>query len=200
MCASSVQCIKTSWLGIVQSWCDLRSYACNQYADLHHFVVSRIKSYFFLHAGSAWESGVLLGYCCRWICGFLWRCKAYQTSLEKVICSFSSRYDTLILLVATKAMVSKQGGLFPLQVLIGSSNSSLGVEWAGCYFSGAGGLHSFAHPTSQLKHMPRIGSQGQMCGSTFKVAANHASCTCHVISQWSINLDKRKNTSIVQCC
>ncbi|KAG0588166.1 hypothetical protein KC19_2G221600 [Ceratodon purpureus] len=39
----------------------------------------------------------------------------------------------------------------------------------GCYFSGAGGLHSFAHPTSQLKPMPRIDSQGQMCGSTFKV-------------------------------
>lgn len=39
----------------------------------------------------------------------------------------------------------------------------------GCYFSSAGGLHSFAHPKGELKPIPRIDSQGQMCGSTFKV-------------------------------
>lgn len=40
---------------------------------------------------------------------------------------------------------------------------------AGCYFSSAGGLCSFAHPKSTLKPVPRIDSQGQMCGSMFKV-------------------------------
>lgn len=39
----------------------------------------------------------------------------------------------------------------------------------GCYFSSAGGLCSYAHPKSPLKPMPRIDSQGQMCGSMFKV-------------------------------
>jgi hypothetical protein len=39
----------------------------------------------------------------------------------------------------------------------------------GCYFSSAGGLHSFAHPTGELKPVPRVDSQGQMCGATFKV-------------------------------
>lgn len=39
----------------------------------------------------------------------------------------------------------------------------------GCYFSSAGGLCSFAHPKSTLKPMPRVDSEGQMCGSMFKV-------------------------------
>ncbi|XP_024391635.1 stem-specific protein TSJT1 [Physcomitrium patens] len=38
----------------------------------------------------------------------------------------------------------------------------------GCYFSSAG-LHSFAHPMSPLKPVPRVDSEGQMCGSIFKV-------------------------------
>jgi len=39
----------------------------------------------------------------------------------------------------------------------------------GCYFSSSGGLHSFEHPSSPLKPVPRVDSQGQMCGSLFKV-------------------------------
>lgn len=39
----------------------------------------------------------------------------------------------------------------------------------GCYFSSAGGLCSYAHPSTPLKPVPRIDSQGQMCGSMFKV-------------------------------
>lgn len=39
----------------------------------------------------------------------------------------------------------------------------------GCYFSSAGGLSSFSHPKGTLKPVPRVDSQGQMCGSMFKV-------------------------------
>ncbi|KAH9545389.1 hypothetical protein CY35_12G045400 [Sphagnum magellanicum] len=39
----------------------------------------------------------------------------------------------------------------------------------GCFFSSADGLHSFEHPMSTLKPVSRVDSQGQMCGSFFKV-------------------------------
>ncbi|KAG6543852.1 hypothetical protein Mapa_014692 [Marchantia paleacea] len=39
----------------------------------------------------------------------------------------------------------------------------------GCYFSSGDGLQSFEHPLSPIKAMPRVDSQGQVCGSTFKV-------------------------------
>ncbi|KAL3683530.1 hypothetical protein R1sor_001552 [Riccia sorocarpa] len=39
----------------------------------------------------------------------------------------------------------------------------------GCYFSSNDGLQSFEHPLSPIKAMPRVDSQGQVCGSTFKV-------------------------------
>jgi len=39
----------------------------------------------------------------------------------------------------------------------------------GCFFSSSDGLHSFEHPMSPLKPVPRVDSQGQMCGSLFKV-------------------------------
>jgi hypothetical protein len=42
----------------------------------------------------------------------------------------------------------------------------------GCFFS-ADGLHSFEHPMSPLKPVPRVDSQGQMCGSLFKVDNIH---------------------------
>jgi hypothetical protein len=42
------------------------------------------------------------------------------------------------------------------------------VVYSGCFFS-ADGLHSFEHPMSPLKPVPRVDSQGQMCGSLFKV-------------------------------
>ncbi|EFJ30832.1 hypothetical protein SELMODRAFT_227818 [Selaginella moellendorffii] len=40
---------------------------------------------------------------------------------------------------------------------------------AGCFFTTGGGLRSFEHPLNALKPVPRVDSQGQMCGSTFKV-------------------------------
>lgn len=40
---------------------------------------------------------------------------------------------------------------------------------AGCFFTTSGGLKSFEHPLNALKPMPRVDSQGQVCGATFKV-------------------------------
>ena len=39
----------------------------------------------------------------------------------------------------------------------------------GCMFHSEGGLKSFEHPMNRLKAMPRVDSEGVMCGSTFKV-------------------------------
>ncbi|KAK4576630.1 hypothetical protein RGQ29_027256 [Quercus rubra] len=41
---------------------------------------------------------------------------------------------------------------------------------AGCMFhSGGGGLMSFEHPMNKMKAMPRVDSEGAMCGASFKV-------------------------------
>ncbi|KAL6651784.1 hypothetical protein ACP70R_010709 [Stipagrostis hirtigluma subsp. patula] len=39
----------------------------------------------------------------------------------------------------------------------------------GCMFHSEGGLKSFEHPMNRLKPMPRVDSEGVMCGATFKV-------------------------------
>ncbi|KAH9318288.1 hypothetical protein KI387_020057 [Taxus chinensis] len=39
----------------------------------------------------------------------------------------------------------------------------------GCFFSTPGGLQSFEHPRNKLMPLPRIDSEGQMCGANFKV-------------------------------
>ncbi|KAI4322916.1 hypothetical protein L6164_022566 [Bauhinia variegata] len=39
----------------------------------------------------------------------------------------------------------------------------------GCMFHSEGGLVSFEHPMNKLKAMPRVDSEGTMCGANFKV-------------------------------
>ncbi|ONM09098.1 aluminum induced protein with YGL and LRDR motifs [Zea mays] len=39
----------------------------------------------------------------------------------------------------------------------------------GCFYTTSGGLQSFEHPLHEVKAVPRVDSQGQMCGSIFKV-------------------------------
>jgi len=39
----------------------------------------------------------------------------------------------------------------------------------GCFFSNSGGLQSFEHPLNKLMPMPRVDSEGKMCGANFKV-------------------------------
>jgi len=39
----------------------------------------------------------------------------------------------------------------------------------GCMFHSEGGLKSFEHPMNRLKPMPRVDSEGMMCGANFKV-------------------------------
>jgi hypothetical protein len=41
--------------------------------------------------------------------------------------------------------------------------------FVGCFFSTSGGLQSFEHPSNKLMSMPRVDSDGQMCGANFKV-------------------------------
>lgn len=41
----------------------------------------------------------------------------------------------------------------------------------GCFFTTSGGLQSFEHPLNEVKPMPRVDSQGQVCGADFKVDA-----------------------------
>lgn len=47
-----------------------------------------------------------------------------------------------------------------------------GYAFAGCFFTTSGGLQSFEHPLNEVKPMPRVDSQGQVCGATFKVDAD----------------------------
>lgn len=42
-------------------------------------------------------------------------------------------------------------------------------EIAGCMFHSQHGLTSFEHPTMKMKAMPRVDSEGVMCGANFKV-------------------------------
>ncbi|EFJ27503.1 hypothetical protein SELMODRAFT_147956 [Selaginella moellendorffii] len=39
----------------------------------------------------------------------------------------------------------------------------------GCFFASVVGLNSYEHPLNEMKPMPRVDSQGQICGATFKV-------------------------------
>ncbi|KAK3001655.1 hypothetical protein RJ639_021651 [Escallonia herrerae] len=43
------------------------------------------------------------------------------------------------------------------------------VMMAGCMFHSEGGLMSFEHPMNKMRAMPRIDSEGAMCGANFKV-------------------------------
>lgn len=40
---------------------------------------------------------------------------------------------------------------------------------AGCMFHSEGGLMSFEHPMYKMKAMPRVDSEGLMCGASFNV-------------------------------
>lgn len=44
-----------------------------------------------------------------------------------------------------------------------------GGEIAGCMYHNERGLMSFEHPMNKMKAMPRIDSEGTMCGANFKV-------------------------------
>lgn len=39
----------------------------------------------------------------------------------------------------------------------------------GCFFTSSKGLESFEHPLNKLKPVPRVDSQGEVCGATYKV-------------------------------
>ncbi|KAJ7550387.1 hypothetical protein O6H91_07G107800 [Diphasiastrum complanatum] len=55
------------------------------------------------------------------------------------------------------------------QLLKAGCGKSFAPFPAGCFFSSKGGLSSFEHPLNEVKAVPRVDSQGHMCGSTFKV-------------------------------
>lgn len=40
---------------------------------------------------------------------------------------------------------------------------------AGCMYHSESGLKSFEHPSYKMKAMPRVDSEGAMCGAWFKV-------------------------------
>ncbi|CAA7399087.1 unnamed protein product [Spirodela intermedia] len=58
------------------------------------------------------------------------------------------------------------------QMLIkGSCGKSFAPFPTGCMFHSEGGLKSFEHPMNRMKAMPRVDSEGVMCGATFNVDA-----------------------------
>ncbi|KAK9089342.1 hypothetical protein Scep_028424 [Stephania cephalantha] len=58
-----------------------------------------------------------------------------------------------------------------LEGIKGSCGKSFAPFPAGCIFHSKGGVMSFEHPVNQIKAMPRIDSEGMMCGADFKVDA-----------------------------
>ncbi|WCJ27005.1 aluminum induced protein with YGL and LRDR motifs [Euphorbia peplus] len=56
-----------------------------------------------------------------------------------------------------------------IEVIKSSCGKSYAPFPAGCMFHSEQGLMSFEHPTSSMKAMPRIDSEGMMCGANFKV-------------------------------
>lgn len=55
------------------------------------------------------------------------------------------------------------------EVIKGGCGKSFAPFPAGCMFHSEGGLRSFEHPMNKLKAMPRVDSEGVMCGATFRV-------------------------------
>jgi len=56
-----------------------------------------------------------------------------------------------------------------LEVVKASCGKSFAPFPTGCMFHSEHGLESFEHPTMKMKAMPRIDSEGVMCGANFKV-------------------------------
>ncbi|RDX87596.1 Stem-specific protein TSJT1 [Mucuna pruriens] len=56
-----------------------------------------------------------------------------------------------------------------LQVIKEGCAKSFAPFPTGCMFHSEGGLMSFEHPMNKLKAMPRVDSEGTMCGANFKV-------------------------------
>ncbi|XP_050207417.1 stem-specific protein TSJT1-like [Mercurialis annua] len=56
-----------------------------------------------------------------------------------------------------------------LELIKGSCAKSFAPFPSGCMFHSSQGLTSFEHPMSKLQAMPRIDSEGAMCGANFKV-------------------------------
>ncbi|KAK9267572.1 hypothetical protein L1049_010000 [Liquidambar formosana] len=56
-----------------------------------------------------------------------------------------------------------------LEVIKGSCAKSYAPFPTGCMFHSERGLMSFEHPRNKMKAMPRIDSEGVMCGANFKV-------------------------------
>ncbi|BAF16194.2 Os04g0679400, partial [Oryza sativa Japonica Group] len=55
------------------------------------------------------------------------------------------------------------------EIVKGGCGKSYAPFPVGCMFHSEGGLKSFEHPMNRLKAMPRVDSEGVMCGATFKV-------------------------------
>lgn len=56
-----------------------------------------------------------------------------------------------------------------LEVIKAGCAKSFAPFPAGCIFHGESGLMSFEHPMHKLRAMPRVDSEGVMCGANFKV-------------------------------
>ncbi|GMY31713.1 stem-specific protein TSJT1-like [Fagus crenata] len=56
-----------------------------------------------------------------------------------------------------------------LEVIKAGCAKSFAPFPAGCMFHSEGGLMSFEHPMNKVKPMPRVDSEGAMCGANFKV-------------------------------
>ncbi|XP_010686531.2 stem-specific protein TSJT1 [Beta vulgaris subsp. vulgaris] len=64
-----------------------------------------------------------------------------------------------------------------LDVIKASCAKSFAPFPSGCMFHSEVGLMSFEHPKNKMKAMPRIDSEGAMCGANFKVDVNSKKTT-----------------------
>ncbi|KAE8723036.1 mediator of RNA polymerase II transcription subunit 16-like isoform X1 [Hibiscus syriacus] len=64
-----------------------------------------------------------------------------------------------------------------LKLIKESCSKSFAPFPAGCMFHSEQGLMSFEHPRSKMKAMPRIDSEGVMCGADFKADVQSRICT-----------------------
>ncbi|KAG6529814.1 hypothetical protein ZIOFF_012028 [Zingiber officinale] len=56
-----------------------------------------------------------------------------------------------------------------VEIVKGGCGKSYAPFPAGCMFHSEGGLRSFEHPMNKVKAMPRVDSEGVVCGAGFKV-------------------------------
>ena len=110
------------------------------------------------NSGCRRERPLLLGSWQRRPSSAFWWPRDCQDWLREILCAIPQRYQPL------------------LHVCIMTWVTIACFLCSGCFFTTSGGLQSFEHPLNEMKAMPIVDGQGQICSATYKVDAESKKC------------------------